>query len=84
MSEENVTFMSVQRDRLQKAFALAHRASEDYNIGATERKYFSAIATLIWLACGESKAPDPERLRRFLEFIEPEAQHDLEAILRKC
>lgn len=81
---DGVTFMSVQRDRIQKAFALAHRASEDEKVHATERKYFSAIATLIWLACGETKTPDPERLRRFMEFIEPGAQHDLETILRRC
>lgn len=84
MTNENATFMSVQRDRLQKAFALAHKASEDPDIGKIERKYFSAIATLIWLACGETKNPDPERLKRFMEFLEPGVQHDLETILRKC
>ena len=47
-------YISVDRDELQKAFALAHKLSENPDIGSRERKYFRAIAHLIWKSCGEA------------------------------
>lgn len=48
-------FKSADVTRLQAAFGLAHRASEDLTIPKDQRKTFRAIAHLIWDACGEEK-----------------------------
>ena len=50
-------YTSVSRHELQKAFALAHKLSEDLGIPATERKQFRKIAQLIWKAHGEGGNP---------------------------
>jgi hypothetical protein len=44
--------MTANSRQLQQAFALAHKLSEDETIGDRERKYFRAIAYLIWKAAG--------------------------------
>lgn len=72
------TFMSVERERIQKAFALAHKAAEDFDTPNKERKYFRAIAHLIWLACGEIAKPTPEKLRYFMDLIETSLDRELE------
>lgn len=48
-----MTYMSVERPTIQKAFALAHKLSRNPDIGDKERAYFRAIAHLIWKSCGE-------------------------------
>lgn len=50
-----MNFKSVEVVRLQAAFGLAQRASENLTIPAAQRKTFRAIAQLIWDACGENK-----------------------------
>lgn len=74
-----MTYMSVERTRLQKAFALAHKSAESDTIHDKERKYFRAIAYLLWLACGEEGNPVPgnPRLDRFIETIGPAAEEEL-------
>lgn len=47
------TFTSVSRVELQKAFAIAHRLSENPEVPAAQRAQFRAIANLIWKAHGE-------------------------------
>lgn len=73
------TYMSVERSRLQKAFALAHKAAEHYDVHDKERKYFRAIAWLIWLACGEEGTPieGNPKFDRFMETIGPLAEEEL-------
>jgi len=51
------TFTSVNKTKLQIAFAMAHRLSEDLTIAAKERRRYRAIATLIWEAHGELGTP---------------------------
>lgn len=53
-------FTSVCRTRLQAAFGIAHKSSEDLTIPAPIRKKFKAIAHLIWDAHGEPGKP-PKR-----------------------
>ena len=54
-----MSFTSVRRDKLQKAFALAHRWSERRSLDLDEvshadyRRRFQQIAKLIWEAHGE-------------------------------
>jgi hypothetical protein len=52
-----MTFTSVNKDKLQRAFALAHRASESDKLPATTRARFREIAVLIWDAHGEQGHP---------------------------
>jgi len=54
-----MNFKSAEITRLQAAFGLAHKASEDLTVPATQRKTFRAIAHLIWDACGEDKKIKP-------------------------
>lgn len=53
-------YTSVSRRDLQKAFALAHKSSEDLSISDSQRKRFRAIAILIWRAHGETGGMPPE------------------------
>jgi hypothetical protein len=46
-------FTSVNRTKLQQAFALAHKLSQDLNHTLRARGHFRAIAHLIWKAHGE-------------------------------
>jgi hypothetical protein len=48
-------FTSVYRDDLQKAFVVAHRASENPEHPPAARATFRKIARLIWTAHGELK-----------------------------
>jgi hypothetical protein len=50
-------FTSVNKTKLQIAFAMAHRLSEDLTVATKERKRYRAIATLIWEAHGEPGVP---------------------------
>lgn len=54
-----MTFTSVSRSHLQKAFALAHRLSENPNVPNAQRAQFRAVAYLIWKAHGEEGGPPP-------------------------
>lgn len=54
-----MNYTSVSRYELQKAFALAHKASEDETVPISERIRFRAIARLIWKAHGEPGEPIP-------------------------
>lgn len=54
-----MTFTSVSRSHLQKAFALAHRLSENPNVPCAQRGQFRAVAYLIWKAHGEQGGPPP-------------------------
>ena len=57
------SYMSLERNGVMKAFALAHRLADNPNVGDKERKYFRAIAHLIWQAAGEDvpvKITDPD------------------------
>ena len=47
--------MNVNRENIDRAFALAHRASEDGRFSLPARNIYRAIARQIWLACGESR-----------------------------
>jgi hypothetical protein len=49
---------NVHLANLDKAFALAHRASEDGRYSNKARAIFRAIAHQIWLSCGESRPTD--------------------------
>ena len=51
------TYTSVSRHGLQKAFALAHRLSENEFVPNAQRAQFRAIAYLIWKAHGEPGTP---------------------------
>ena len=55
--ESTKEFTSISRLKLQAAFGLAHRASEDLAIPTPIRKKFLAIATLIWEGHGEPGLP---------------------------
>ncbi len=48
-----MTYMSVERPTIQKAFALAHKAACDEKLTPANRKRFKEIALAIWQACGE-------------------------------
>jgi hypothetical protein len=61
-------FKSVKRSDLQRAFALAHRGSQDNSGSVLTRKRFRAIAKLIWDSCGEENAYDQAVMPR--EIIE--------------
>lgn len=52
-----MTFTSVSRSHLQKAFALAHRLSENPSAPVDQRGQFRAVAYLIWKAHGEEGGP---------------------------
>jgi hypothetical protein len=52
MEVMNVT---VHQQNIDKAFALAHRASEDENFPHAARNMFRAVACQIWLACGADR-----------------------------
>jgi hypothetical protein len=47
--------MEVKRENIDKAFSLAHRASEDARYSPAARAVFRAIAHQVWLACGKSR-----------------------------
>ncbi len=53
--------------KLEPAFALAHRLSEDATVGDRERKYFRAIAHIIWKAFAEDDEPEPECTCRYID-----------------
>lgn len=74
-----MTYMSVQRERLQKAFAFAHKAAERDDVHDKERKYFRALAYMIWLACGEEGTPiqGNPKFDRFLETIGPSIDEEM-------
>jgi hypothetical protein len=51
-----MTFTSVSREHLQKAFGLAHKLSESASVPNAQRAQFRVIAHLIWKAHGEPGA----------------------------
>ncbi len=53
------TFSSVDKDELRLAFAIAHKASENADLGQVERALFRRIAQHIWTAHGETPAIPP-------------------------
>ncbi len=53
------TYTSVDRDKIRRALALAHSASEDSSIPQIVRKRFFTIAHTIWKALGEDGAVPP-------------------------
>lgn len=61
-------FKPVQREILQKAFAVAHRGQHSMNINAVGRKHLHAIAKLIWDACGDD-GPYKKRLDPDIESV---------------
>ena len=66
-----MSFMSVDRAALLRAFVLAHRAGfENEGTAPTERLRYREIARAIWKACGEEAMP--ERLPRDLSKAIPE------------
>lgn len=65
----SMTFMSVERPTIQKAFALAHRLACNADIPDRERKYFRAIAHLIWKSCGESGPADSARQSSVIQAL---------------
>lgn len=52
-----VTFTSVDKTKLQLAFAIAHKGQEDFGMSSEARDKFKAIAQLIWDAHGEKGKP---------------------------
>jgi hypothetical protein len=52
---------AVSLSTLEEAFALAHKASENPEIPATDQALFRAIAHLIWKACGSQKGGQWQR-----------------------
>lgn len=46
-------FKSVDRDKLAKAFAVAHRSQSDTRLDSAARARMRVIAKLLWDACGE-------------------------------
>jgi hypothetical protein len=58
-----MTYTSVQRDKFQKAFAIAHHASESYDLlnPAEARAKFKEIARLLWDAHGEIPKGNPPK-----------------------
>jgi hypothetical protein len=60
-----MAYTSVERSKLQAAFGIAHKCSEDFNIPAPIRKKFRAIALYIWEGHGEPGAP-PKRAGEIL------------------
>jgi hypothetical protein len=62
-----MTFTSVNREKLQKAFALAHKASENCDTPKSERLKFQLIARLLWEAHGEQGAPPEGSGQELLE-----------------
>lgn len=54
-----MTYTSVSRTHLQKAFAMAHRLSENPDVPNVQRAQFRAVACLIWKAHGEPGGPPP-------------------------
>lgn len=59
-------FTAVNREQLQQAFALAHRASEDAKLPQATRAKFRQISTLLWKAHGENGKQPPEGCGRIL------------------
>ena len=49
-------FKSVDRYKLQQAFAIAHKSQRDARLGNGARARMRAIAKLLWDACGEEAA----------------------------
>src|SRR5579864_9284373 len=60
-------YTSVSRSHLQKAFALAHRFSENPDVPSVQRAQFRAVAYLIWRAHGEPGGPPPGAGERIAE-----------------
>ena len=60
-------FTSVKRHKLQRAFAIAHRAGEDANIPQDCRDKFRLVAKLIWDAHGEPGQPPEGSGAKLLE-----------------
>ena len=52
-----MSFMSVKRENLQRAFSIAHRASENFDTPAIQRALFKQIARELWEAAGEQGTP---------------------------
>ena len=77
------TFTSVDKELLPKAFALAHRASENPEIESNARAKFRAIAFLIWEAHGEAGAPPSEAGKRILEVLSAAADSTPEGAVLK-
>jgi hypothetical protein len=68
--EEAMTFTSVSREHLQKAFAVAHKLSESPSVPLLQRRQFRVIAQLIWRAHGEPGTPTPEAADVVLKHYE--------------
>lgn len=49
-------FKSIDRYKLQQAFALAHKGQSDPMLDTVARARMRAIAKLLWDACGEDAA----------------------------
>jgi hypothetical protein len=66
--------MTVNQANIDKAFALAHRASEDGPLSRqAARNIFRAIAHQIWLACGEERPTEAVLAAiQFAQFSEAE------------
>lgn len=60
-------YTSVSRSHLQKAFALAHRLSENPDTPNVQRAQFRAVAYLIWKAHGEPGGPPEGAGKRIAE-----------------
>jgi hypothetical protein len=51
------SYLSVERTKIQTAFALAHKLAGNENVSSDVRREALKISTAIWQACGE---PDNE------------------------
>ena len=74
-----MSFMSVKRSEIQRAFGLAHRLSENEHVTPGVRKQAREIATAIWKACGEEKQipaalPKASQERRLRNSLMPKPQ----------
>ncbi|MES2137015.1 MAG: hypothetical protein V4502_08155 [Pseudomonadota bacterium] len=65
-----MTFTSVNKDQLRRAFAIAHRAGEDPQYPQATRVKFKAIATLLWKAHGEEGDPPQGSGAKILDIEE--------------
>lgn len=65
-----MSYTSVSRVKLQKAFAVAHRASEDAWFSTEARTKFREIAKLLWEAHGEEGKPPANAGAELLSKIE--------------
>jgi len=59
--DANKTYMTVEREAIQIAFAKAHRGACDESLPRDVARRFKEIAAAIWKACGENQAM-PTRL----------------------